>query len=296
MGRRLSTQEFISRSVDVHGKKYDYSRVKYTTQDRKVSITCKEHGEFLQTANTHLQGKGCPRCGGKEKGTSESFLLKVKEVHGEKYDYSSVQYEGIKKKVIIACKNHGDFTQRPDIHLNGHGCPICAKDQRPKSTNIGRMKFIARARNTHGEKYCYDKVTYVNSKTKILITCREHGDFEQMPANHIIGNGCPNCNRKGFRADVNGYLYILKAKVTGVDIMKVGISNKPEHRIKGLVKTTPFDFEVVDMFYGGGSVVSVLERKYHKLLKRADVNGFDGYTEWFLFDQSAIDRIRLEFT
>ena len=56
-----------------------------------------------------------------------------------------------------------------------------------------KQRFILKAQGTHGNKYGYSKVKYVNSNTKVEITCPIHGDFEQSPSQHVYGIGCKLC-------------------------------------------------------------------------------------------------------
>ena len=58
--------------------------------------------------------------------TKEEFIQKAKSVHGDKYDYSKVEYMGCKTKVCIICPEHGEFWQRPDVHLKEFGCGKCS--------------------------------------------------------------------------------------------------------------------------------------------------------------------------
>ncbi len=184
--RRSSNEDFISRAKEIHGEKYDYSNVNYVNATTKVEIICPEHGSFWQTPNGHINGKGCPKCVGKNK-TTEEFIEEAKAVHGDKYDYSKVVYNGNKQKVEIICSIHGSFWQTPTHHLNGTGCPKC----------IGRYKtteeFIEEAKAVHGDKYDYSRVNYVGTKTKVEIICPEHGSFWQTPSDHLNGKGCPSC-------------------------------------------------------------------------------------------------------
>ena len=127
---KSSTQDFIEKSKKVHGDKYDYSKVKYTYNHKKVTIICPIHGEFEQVASSHYGGSGCPKCsdistGEKLTHTTEWFIQKSKWIHGDKYDYSKVNYKGAFEYIKIICPIHGEFEQRPDHHLNGSGCPIC---------------------------------------------------------------------------------------------------------------------------------------------------------------------------
>ena len=58
---------------------------------------------------------------------------------------------------------------------------------------ITKEEFIQRASTIHNNKYLYDKVNYVNTSTKVTITCPIHGDFKQTPNNHLQGQGCQKC-------------------------------------------------------------------------------------------------------
>ena len=119
-----NTQHFIEKAKQVHGNKYDYSKVEYVNNSTKVCIICPKHCEFWQTPRDHLQGKGCPKCANKNISTEE-FIEKAKKVHGDKYNYKNVIYNGSRKYVYIVCPIHGIFKQTPHEHLNGHGCLLC---------------------------------------------------------------------------------------------------------------------------------------------------------------------------
>lgn len=128
---KKTTKCFIEEAQAIHGNKYDYSKAKYINNQIKVEIICPDHGEFWQTPNNHLRGSGCPKCKGvklaKERNlTIEQFIKKAKEVHGDKYDYSLVDYKNTYTKVKIICLKHGIFEQAPHYHLSGNGCPYCS--------------------------------------------------------------------------------------------------------------------------------------------------------------------------
>ena len=125
----LRNKDFIQIAKVIHKNKYDYSKVNYINAKTKVCIICHEHGEFWQEPNNHLQGQGCPKCGGSEKMNNISFTEKAKLVHGDKYDYSKVNYINSKTKICIICSEHGEFWQRPNDHLNGNGCPKCCESK-----------------------------------------------------------------------------------------------------------------------------------------------------------------------
>ena len=123
---RLTTQEFISRARTVHGDNYGYAFSVYQSTRKKVYIHCPEHGMFKQTPNHHVNGRGCPGCFGTEKYTNDSFIKKAREIHGDFYDYSCVEYVNSQTKIKIVCNYHGVFEQNPNNHLRGRGCPSCS--------------------------------------------------------------------------------------------------------------------------------------------------------------------------
>ena len=194
---KKTTEQFIKEAKVIHGERYDYSKTKYVTKRTKLCITCKKHGDFLVLPHNHLMDENhgnCPKCQIEYKrSTTNEFVRKAKEVHGDKYDYSKVEYKKSQEKVCIICPEHGEFWQTPSSHLDGKGCPKCFNERRGQSLKLSREDFIARAREVHGDKYDYSKVNYVNSATKVCITCNEHGEFWQLPSSHLIGQGCPVC-------------------------------------------------------------------------------------------------------
>ncbi len=132
---RLTTDKFISRARRVHGNKYDYALVEYSGSYIPVKIICREHGEFEQKPNNHLDGAGCKTCGrlagaNARRSNTEQFIAKAKRVHGDKYDYSLVSYQRHELPVKIVCPAHGEFEQMPRGHLSGSGCRKCADDRR----------------------------------------------------------------------------------------------------------------------------------------------------------------------
>lgn len=127
---RMTDSEFIRKARSVHGNLYDYSKVSKTLTGKKVSIICKEHGEFKQSKSNHVFLKnGCPHCAGNARLTVEKFISKATKVHGGKYDYSLVKSVDSEKPIQIICKIHGSFKQNRSNHLIGHGCKQCAIDQ-----------------------------------------------------------------------------------------------------------------------------------------------------------------------
>ena len=113
--RKYHTTETIKKEFyKIHSNKYDYSKFIYTKMHDKSTIICPIHGEFEQSAHSHLKGQGCPKCGVIERATKrldtkDSFIKKAKKIHGDKYDYSKVNYVNSQTKVCIICLEDGEF-------------------------------------------------------------------------------------------------------------------------------------------------------------------------------------------
>lgn len=188
----MDTERFVKLASLVHNNKYDYSKVEYKNSTTKVTIICPIHGEFEQVASYHLSGNGCQKCAGKYRINQEEFIVEARKIHGDKYDYSKVEYKNKTTKVCIICPIHGEFWQTPKCHLKGENCPKCTNN-----VSSGDF-FIEKAKEKHkNEKnesiYDYSKVNYKNSLTKVCIICPVHGEFWQSPGRHLMGDGCPRC-------------------------------------------------------------------------------------------------------
>ena len=127
VGQGKTTEDVVEEFKKIHGDKYDYSKVEYTNSLKKVCIICPEHGEFWQSPTNHLNGCGCPKCSNVKHKTTNEFIKESRTVHGDKYDYSKVEYVNAHTKVCIICPDHGEFWQTPNKHLLGHKCPKCSE-------------------------------------------------------------------------------------------------------------------------------------------------------------------------
>ena len=135
-------QTFIEKANKIHNNKYDYSKVVYKNNREKIIIICPIHGEFYQRPSNHLEGRGCHACGGFLKRTTEEFVEKAKKIHGDKYNYSKVDYKGVLEKITIVCPIHGEFNQFPFHHLSGSGCPICGLQKATTEEFIEKKKSV----------------------------------------------------------------------------------------------------------------------------------------------------------
>jgi glutaredoxin len=239
---KLTRDEFITKSIEVHGNKYTYDNVVMgkSTKD-KVSITCPVHGDFQQDPFTHLRNHGCPKCKvDKQTLTQDEFIQRSENIHNGFYTYGNVNYVNNNTPVMITCPVHGDFPQRPSSHLTGAGCKKCFTDK----TKVTRDEFIDRSTKIFNGFYKYDNVVMGNSvDDKVSITCPKHGDFSIKAFSHLQGQGCSKCAESKGEKTLTNYFTENKIKF------------KPQEKFKGCfsigVKSKkcfllPFDFYLLD--------------------------------------------------
>jgi len=131
-----------------------------------------------------------------DKLTTEKFIKKAREKHGDKYDYSKTIYRGSKTKSTIICPKHGEFQQRPADHLR-YDCRKCGIESRVEKQSISLSEYLIRAREKHGDKYDYSKIpSDATSKSKVIVVCSKHGEFEIVLKNHVYSNGCYRCGKE----------------------------------------------------------------------------------------------------
>lgn len=160
MARVRTQEDFIAKATEVHAGYYDYSQTVYVKTSEPVKIICPKHGLFEQTPNKHLGGHGCPKCGKERTRLGvDAFVTRAREVHGDRYDYSKVEYQRSDVKVRIVCSEHGEFWQTPFCHVTlGQNCPKCSAaaggQKRMGDNNSMRKESVkAKAKQTCIEKY-----------------------------------------------------------------------------------------------------------------------------------------------
>ena len=220
--------------TSLHDHKYDYSKAVYKNSKTLMVIICPIHGEFQQSHNKHYSTRqGCPECGGKQISTKEKFITKAVRIHGDKYDYSKVDYVNQYTGVTIICREHGEFKQMPTNHLAGKGCNLCARALVGRKRRLPEEEFLLRANEVHNNFFTYGEFTTTSDKIKI--TCPIHGDFYQIANSHLQGCGCRKCSTYGFDETKPGILYYLS--VNSGTAYKIGITNR----------TVELRFSVIDL-------------------------------------------------
>lgn len=179
-----------------------------------VTVKCKDCGNIRHTTADNILRFGCKPCSMKpyqdaQRKTKEQFIEEARAKHGDKYDYSKVQYVNINTKVCIICPEHGEVWMKPSKHLKGQNCPKCMGMYKQKED------FLEMAEQRYGHSFIYDKVNFINMSTPVTITCPIHGDFQVTPTNHInSGCACHQCTESSGEKAVNSILTELDIPFT----------------------------------------------------------------------------------
>lgn len=192
-------ESFIKKAIEIHGNKFDYSKVDYTNSHTKVCIICPIHGEFWQRPDKHLGKYGCRLCA--NKGVGLDLTTSIKDVknklwllYGEEYDYDFENYENLNSEIKIK-SIYGERCVKVSNLLTGNF------DFHKHTGNHGNKKystkeFVEKAIKVHGDLYDYSQVRYVRSNEKVAIICPKHGVFHQTPSAHLRGCKCLKCARE----------------------------------------------------------------------------------------------------
>lgn len=213
---KLSLTDFIHKSRNVHGDKYDYSKVVYVDVATPVTIICKAHGEFLQRAGSHLQGVRCRQCHIESTRLGKkAFIEKAMVIHGDKYDYSKVVYTGNKKPVEVICPNHGSFFIKPNSHISSKGgCTSCRESKGETAVKLFLQKYsipYIKEYKIHPYFYRYD---FLIPELNILIEFNGIQHYRPVDKFGGVDAYTSTCERdidKALVAKANGFkLIILK--------------------------------------------------------------------------------------
>lgn len=200
--------EFIEKAYKIHADKFEYIG-EYIKQDEPMLMKCNEHNEeFYMTPKIHL--RGCSNCNGclinkqheknlRNSMSPESFLIRAHEVHN-KYEYNPIisDYVKVSDYIEVICIVHGTFKIKAGKHLQGQGCVKCGRISIANFHKKCKDDFVKKAIEVHGLKYDYSNFLYESMSIKSEIICPKHGPFQMNANNHINGNGCRPCSRKGF--------------------------------------------------------------------------------------------------
>lgn len=269
--KKITIDNFIKRSVEVHGNKYDYTHYKLVNDATKSDIKCNScKNIFQQSLMNHVRNKqGCPYCNGGVFVPYDTQVKKALEKHQNKYEYIKPDdYKGASQKIDIICPTHGLFKMHFNNHLQGQGCPRCKKHK----IGITKEMFLERA----DDDIEYDLTDYVNAQSVIKISCPVHGWYNKIAIRHLQGQGCPTCKQS------KGEQYIFnRLKENDIEFIQ-------QARLSG-ISHLPFDFKINNIlieydgiqhyeaveFFGGKKA---LDSQQHRDLVKTNYCELNGYT------------------
>jgi len=132
MGRKLTLEEFKQKYYE----KFPDSKVEILKEICQNRILIKNKYGICDTKKCHLLNGNNPTIQS-ALNKNEYFANKAREVHGDKYDYSLVEYKGKDLYIIIKCKNCLNiFNQTPACHINSRsGCISCSLKHNKENPN-----------------------------------------------------------------------------------------------------------------------------------------------------------------
>ncbi len=239
-------QIFINKCVKIHGDViYAYKKVNYINAKTKVIIECVIHGDFSVIPNNFLNGSNCIKCSNlskKPKMDTDRFIEKCNNLGLDlSFELNKVIYTHSKENIKIVCKKHGEFETTPDNFITSKhgGCRKCRYENSSITQSSTTKEFIDKCHALElSDRFCFNKVRYVNSRNKVIIICKKHGDFKIRPTNFIEYNSCPNCHTisKGEN---------LIAKI----LQSINVKYNRQHyfeNCRGIKNPLPFDFYLPD--------------------------------------------------
>ena len=307
--KRYTTEEFINKCQKLeHTGEMTFENTHYVNTSTKIKVFChhkddygNEHGEFEITPLHLLAGEGCPKCryiksaASKRRSISE-VIDAANEVHNGKYDYSLItEYKNDRIKYPIICPEHGVFYQTMNNHIKARqGCPVCGRNRCDEARKDTFEDFVRKARLTHGDKYEYLDNNYVNTDTKIGITCPVHGVFYMEPGNHIFGQGCPKCfkDKSGVEKELFEYIQSL---LPGIEVEENNRTILNGKEIDVYIPSLKLGFEMNGLIWHSDKFDT--DKDYH--LNKTELASEKGVTlvhifedEWLLKNEICKSRIK----
>lgn len=291
MAKLLSLAEIIKNCRLAHGDKYDYSLIKegIKVKTEKLQIICPVHDIFPQWYGHHINGFGCPYCSGKAKKSTEIFIKEARKIHGNKYDYSLVEYKNVNTPVIILCPIHDEFKKTYTAHIDQkEGCQKCSG-----LYGCTNEEFIQACKILHRNMYDYSKTLYKSMNDKISVICKTClEEFTPKARDHYHSkSGCPFCEGIGGFTKTSFInlcktknrtpsLYVLLCKNNNEKFFKIGITSRSVKERYKTKLSLPYSYKVLYNVKSSPEQIYDTEKKLCKLLKNYK------YTPEIFFDGS----------
>ncbi len=294
LSRRKPFEDFLAKAKEVHGDRYNYSRVDFVSFSESVEIVCETHGSFYQTPTVHIKGHGCKACAVETTGE-----LKRKSLEdAAPWVFSDPEVTPILSTYLKAtspmsfvCNRHGEFSRMLNSYKTGYSiCKECNVEKDAQSRSSNTESFIEKAKQIFPD-YDYSRVAYTRVSGYVDVVCEKGHSFSQRAGNLLQGYGCPSCSKTGFSYNKKGSLYVLKI---GDSFGKIGITHNLKKRLAKIRSSSKHEVSVIRVCdFDNGEFVKNLEQAILKSgieFKAASKHEvLDGYTETFwLYDLDKI--------
>jgi predicted metal-binding protein len=263
----------------------------YKNSFSKANVRCLKDGfEWSAQVNCLINhARGCPQCSNLRRWTEEDRIKQINDIDNIEFVSWASEYKNHRSKANVRCTiDNFEWSAEVSSLINGgRGCPSCSRKRR--WTAAERIEHINELENIEFISWLDG---YKDACSKANVKCEIDGFEWAASVSNLVnnGSGCPKCSKHGFNQAKTGYLYALRSEC-GMYV-KVGISNKPKVRHSQLERRTPFKFNLVERFSGGGSKIAELERYFHSKYEGAGFAGFDGATEWLACSDELLGELR----
>ena len=261
-----------------------------------VTLNCPKHGDWSTGFSNVVKGTRCAKCRQDDrthKGDDVLRKVSLTLAKGQSIIGFVDGYKNNKSKIRMKCDRHGEWSCSA-LHLlhSGSGCKKCGHEATTAKRRTKIDEVVKKLNNCQTYSFSGFSEKYTNNRTRIKMKCDLHGEWVTQIATVLANkHGCPSCSKNGYDPKIKGHLYLLRSSCGG--FFKIGITNNIKRRLTELKRSTPFDFLHVENFTGDGKLVFEMERAFRTSFTKAEMKGFNGATEWFMWDPVVIDWFRL---
>lgn len=277
-----NTLEVIERVGEFEGSKTQYK------------VRCLLDGyEWVATANNLTSNKkGCAMCAKRPAWDGLGRERQIEDIPNVNFVNWVDKYKNIKSRATFRCDLGHEWESSINNLVNKtRVCPTCSLIDFSISKRVPEEVQLEKLTSIISGRYSIDRIDeYIGNVTKYKCVCLSCShEWDSALSTMQSGSGCPSCAPYGFQLDKPGTLYVLRS-VDGRGIVKVGITNKLKQRHQQLTKSTPFDWECIELVHNeNGASIAELEKYLHSRMNRVKFDEpFDGYTEWMEWDPNLL--------
>lgn len=277
---------------------------RYVRAKGYLLLECEKHGPLEITYDKISGGSGCRKCGYERvssiRTTNKELIVSLLDAVCSQNGWGFVGFEGgdytsVDGLAILKCPTHGNFSRRiADLKSRNYSCPGCYRERMRKMNRMPEDVAIRRWKESCSLKGmvflgligAYEAAD--TNRAKIL--CPRHGYWNASYSNFVLTRStCSACSRVGFNYLREAFIYAIG----GNGAIKIGITNSPDKRLETLRRNTPFEFKLLELIkVKTGNKARSIEKRFHKKYAASGFSGFDGCTEWLIFNHEILEEMR----